>query len=1014
MMFAATFIGVPRQLCFRREIMREGMAQTGDDNVLYLIDGHAQIFRAYHAIRGGMTSPVTGEPAGAVFAFVGMMLKLLEQCRPRFVAMAIDLPGPTFRDEMYPAYKATREPPPEDFHPQEQRIFEIVRLFRVPILGVEGAEADDVIATVVERALSSEAHRDLHIRIVSRDKDLEQLLGPRVTMYDIHTDVVVDVDALGRDKGIRPEQVVDVLALMGDHADNIPGVDGIGPKTAAALIHEFGSIDGVYAHLDQIKGKRRENLEKARAHIDLSRRLVQLKRDVVFPFAIADAQVGKADVEALRRMFRELGFNRHLTDLDRVLAPGSSPSGVPAAPSQGRGTKSAKPQARQQAQGGLFAGLMEEEEETPASAREEDPSGPEGHGLEERGVEGHGLGGQGLLGIALTRAGAYDYRAVTDAPGLRALVAAIKAAKLVSVDTETIGLGHRAALCGLSFAWESGHGVYVPVRAPEGETCLTQAEVLEALRGVLEDPGIAKCGHNLKYDMLVLRAAGVTLRGVVFDSMIAAFLAGAPGIGLDALAQSVLHHQMIPITDLIGPKPTRKSDPPQGTMDAVPLKLITPYAAEDADITLRLTEHYQPMLQVMGMTELVQRVEMPLVEVLADMEHAGITVDREILDEQAGQLQQRIAALRDQVHEAAGVGFNVDSPKQLAQVLFKTLKLPVVKRTKTGPSTDIEVLEKLAEMEGLDAQAAKVPALVVEYRQLTKLVSTYLVALKEAIDPSTGRVHATFHQTGAATGRLSSSDPNLQNIPIRSEVGRQIRKAFVAARDHRLVCADYSQIELRILAHLSGDQALIEAFRGDQDIHTAVAAQVFNVTPEAVTRAQRGHAKVVNFGIIYGVTPYGLARRIEGLDVEAAKALIAGYKAKFAGIDRFLGQCVDQALRLGYVTTMLGRRRLIPQIESSNGQTRALGERLAINTVVQGSAADLIKLAMVNLYQRIRDERLPMRLLLQIHDELVVETPAAEADRAGAVVREAMEGAMALKVPLRTEVGVGKDWFAAK
>ena len=952
------------------------------DNTLYVIDGHAQIFRAYFAIRGGMNSPVTGEPSHATFGFTGMLLKLFMQFKPRYVAMAIDVPGKTFRDELYDQYKATRPPPPEDLLAQEPRIFEVTRLFGIPIFGIPGAEADDVIATIVDRVLGDPACEDVQVRIVSKDKDLEQLLGPRVTMFDIHTDVTVDTDTLRAEKGITPAQVVDVLALIGDKVDNIPGVDGVGPKTAAALIAEYGSIDGIYAHLDQIKGKRRENLEKARPFMATSRQLVALKRDVELDFDLGKARVGSIDGESLRRVFRELGFNRHQSDLDKLLGGDAKPAPARAKPMSKEAT----------GLGGLFAQSPDEDGDADAAP------------------------------LSITPADGCTYEAVTTTGQLQQLVADLRAAPLVSFDTETIGLGHRAALCGLSFAWKPDHGVYVPVRSPDPSRHLDEKVVLDALRPVLEDPAVPKTGHNAKYDILVLRAAGVQVRGVVYDTMIASFLLGTPGHGLDHLALSLLKREMIPITALIGHGGRGQT---QKTMDQVPLDVITAYAAEDADVSLRLHDHIAPQLRAMGMGELAERVEMPLVEVLADMEQAGIRVDAAILDEQKAVLTSRIDTLRDEIHAAAGVPFNIDSPRQLADVLFKQLGLPVIKRTKTGPSTDIEVLEKLADLDPdtggaggmlkpIDPKALTVPALIVEYRQLTKLVSTYLVALRDAIRPDTGRVHATFHQTGAATGRLSSSGPNLQNIPIRTEVGRDIRKAFIAEPDHVLISADYSQIELRMLAHLSGDPALIDAFAKDQDIHTAVAAEVFHVAPDAVTKAQRGHAKVINFGIIYGVTAFGLARRIEGLDLDGAKKLIADYRARFAGIDAFLARCVQQATEVGYVTTMLGRRRAIPQIEARNPQQRALGERLAINTVVQGSAADLIKLAMVNLHSRIARESLPMRLLLQIHDELVLECPASEAARCALIVQHEMEQAMALKVPLKTELGIGPDWFSSK
>jgi DNA polymerase-1 len=951
------------------------MSQDTDDqpDTLYLIDGHAQIFRSYYAIRGGMTSPVTGEPSHASFAFTGMLIKLFREFAPQYVAMAIDTDKPTYREALFPDYKAQREAPPEDFAPQVDRILEITRLFGIPVLQKDGAEADDLIATVVERLRNDPAYQNVHIRIVSKDKDLEQLLGDRVTMFDIHTDTTIDQQWLKEKRGLTPDQVVDALALMGDTVDNIPGVEGIGEKTAAKLIGEYGSIDGLLAHLDQMKGKRKEKLEEAQDFLPTARELVTLNREVDIDFDMADAKVERIDATGLKRIFKELGFNRHSRDFDALLdkqpalqawAVGSEDSG----------------------QSGFATSLFGEDDDAAQS------NAADAHGTQS------------------TRAG-YDYRAITTRDALDELVETLKTQSLISVDVETVGLGHKAELCGLCLAWQEKAGVYIPIRSPEPSAHLDPETVIEALRPALEDPELPKCGHNLKYDFLVLKHAGVFLRGIVFDTMVGGYLAGAPGQALGDMALAQLNHEMMPITDLIGP---RGRGVKQKTMDQVPLDQITPYAAEDADISLRLYHVLRPQLEAMGLTNLAQRIEMPLVEVLAMMEYHGIKVDAGILDNQRQQLQERIDALRDDIHTAAGRSFNVDSPKQLAEVLFTYLELPVIKRTKTGSSTDIEVLEKLAERDDLDETSAQVPRLVVEYRQLTKLVGTYLQALTDAIDPDTGRVHATFHQTGTATGRLSSSGPNLQNIPVRTDLGRQIRKAFVADAGKQLVCADYSQIELRLLAHLSNDEALIDAFNNDQDIHTAVAAQVFGASADDVTSEQRGHAKTINFGIVYGVTPYGLARRIEGLDVDSAKALIEDYRQRFSGIDRFLQACIEEAETHGYVTTMLGRRRKIEQISARNPQTRALGERLAINTVVQGSAADLIKAAMVSVYRRLTDQASPAKLLLQIHDELIAEAPSEAAADIAAVLVAEMEKAMSLKVPLRVETGIGSDWYSAK
>ena len=963
-----------------------------DPPTLYLIDGHAQMFRAFFAIRSQMTSPVTGEPTNALFAFAGMLLKLYRDFNPSHVAMVTDGEGPTFRDELFDQYKANREAPPDDFEKQIPRMMEMAGLFGMPVITENGVEADDVMATIatrVDAGAYDDQLPDVLLRLVAKDKDLEQVLSPRVELCDLQTDTYLDVEGLKEKRGITPGQVIDYQALIGDTSDNVPGVKGIGPKTASMLIDRFGSLDELMSRTDELKGKQKENIEAAAAsgQLELSRKLVTLKTDVDVRLDLAACEThGTSRLEgpALLKLFRELGFNRHVKDLQQLLGEEATGDDEPAA-KDNRSKKQAD--AASEPGFGLFAG----------------------HGESSGGDHATATAAATLDG---------EYHCIKTEGELEQLVDDLRAADAFAFDTETIGLGPDAAICGLSFAWKENHGVYVPVRSPEPETHLPLDRVLDVLKPVLTDPDRPKVGHNLKYDLLVLRHAGLEVRGGAFDTMIAAFLCGAPGLGMDDLALRELDHTCIPITDLIGHKPTRKGDPPQISMDRVDLAAVTPYAAEDADVTLRLYHKLRPRLKTLGVDRLADDVEMPLVEVLTDMQWNGIRVDPDILEQQQEKLAARADELRTQVLDAAGFDFNVDSTKQLGEALFETLHFPKLKKTKTGYSTDAEVLEKLADMG--DDELAKVPESarvipkrLVEYRMLTKLVGTYFQNLIDARGED-GRVRASFNQTGAATGRLSSSNPNLQNIPIRTEVGREIRRAFVADDGHVLVTADYSQIELRMLAHLSEDPALIEAFNAGQDIHRAVAAEVFKVELDAVTSEQRGSAKMINFGIVYGVTPWGLARRVEGLDVERARELIDNYRARFAGIDHFLNQCVEHAHTHGHVTTILGRRRGIPQVEAKNPQQRALGERLAINTVVQGSAADLIKLAMVNLHRRLKREGSSIRVLLQIHDELVVEAKRDEADRASAVLREEMESAMTLKVPLEVEVGVGASWYETK
>ena len=959
----------------------------GAPQTLYLIDGHAQFFRAYHAMRASMTSPVTGEPTHLTYTFMAMLIKLLRDDRPDYLAVVIDASGDqqTFRSEIYPEYKANRDATPEDFGPQVQRCLELLEQMQIPVIAQERVEADDVIATLVKR-LPVE-HPNLHIRIVSRDKDLTQLITDRVEMFDAMKDQVITPDAVFKTDGVQPRHVGDILALMGDTSDNIPGVPGIGPKTAAKLILEYESLDNLLSHLDEIKGKRRENLEAHRDQIPMARQLVDLKDDLDAELDLESARVDLASlpVEQIVQTLRDLGFTRHQDDL-RALVGANTRQPVMAA-----GDSAAAVSARAQGAGALddggFGGLFDQ---TPGH----EPVKPQAVLAYERG----------------------DYQCITTHAALDEWIERIRTAGYVAVDTETDSLSPvSAALCGISMAVEAGRAAYIPVRSPRPNEHLDQAAVLAALRPILEDDAITKIGHNLKYDMNVLRASGINMRGPMFDTMTASYVVDATRSShrLEYLARAFLAHECIPITDVLGKGRTQR------TFDQAPLDIAVPYAAEDADITLRLRDVLHQRLDELGLTGLFNDIELPLVHVLAELEFNGIRVEPDELIKQEQELTKRAALLRQEIIDAAPVAFNPDSPQQLAEALFNQadddtpgLGLKPLKRGKTGPSTDIEVMEKLAADPSIDSP---IPTLIVEYRQLTKLVNTYLVALREAINPKTGRVHASFHQTGTATGRLSSSDPNLQNIPIRSDVGREIRRAFVAEPGNVLLTADYSQIELRMLAHLSGDPALIEAFESGEDIHTAVAAEVYGVAPGDVTREQRSNAKMVNFGIVYGITAFGLARRL-GPDVgnSQAQQIIDDYKARFTSIDTFLDACKHKAITDGYVETILGRRRAIPQITDRNPMRRSLGERMAINTVVQGSAADLIKLAMIDVCRALPGEMPDVRMILQIHDELVFEVPQQQADRARLFVVDHMENAMQLRVPLVVEAAWAANWVDAK
>ena len=981
------------------------MAKAGtsrSEKTFYLIDGHAQFFRAYYAIRGGMSSPVTGEATHLTFGFIGMLMKLLREDRPDYLAVAIDVGGDhaTFRSEIYPEYKANREAPPDDFHPQVERCLELLELMRIPVIGIPGVEADDVIATIAKDVRRE--HDDVRVRIVSRDKDLTQVIGDGIELFDAMKDEVVTPDVIFKTEGVKPEHVVDILALMGDNVDNVPGVPGIGPKTAAKLILEYGTTENLIAHLDAIKGKRRENLEASKDQIPLAKELVTVKYDVELEFALDSAIWNPADIVAdpLLETFRTLNFNSHADGMRSLL----SDAGVET-PEKSDAPKAGVVENERADEPGLLFGAAASK--TPSADAGEDTD----H-VAERVVHG-------------------SYSGLMSVKDIDAYVKKAMKSGRVCLDVETDSVhAMTARLCGVSLSMGDEAAVYIPMRSPEPDSHVNVEDGLAALRPLFEDSSVTKIGHNLKYDLTVLAQHGAPVVGPYFDTMVADYLLEPlrSSHKMDALAEAVLDIRTTPITDLIGTGGGRgKNKTEQKGFDEVPLDDAIAYAAEDADVTWRLADVFEPLLKDHAFDALSRDVEMPLVGVLSLMERNGIRLDPDELDRQRERLLERIEELETRIGDVAPHEFKPGSPKQLAAVLFNTptddppgLGLKVVKRGKTGPSTDREVLEKLAGDPDIESP---LPALIVEWRQLTKLVSTYLESLKEAINESTARVHASFNQTVASTGRLSSSDPNLQNIPIRTDVGREIRRAFVAADGFELITADYSQIELRVLAHLSEDPALIEAFEEGADIHRAVAAQVFGVAPDDVTDDQRGAAKMVNFGIVYGITAFGLQRRLAGqagqkVSRGEAQAIIDDYKTRFAGIESFLQRCIDQAKTEGSVSTILGRRRPIPEINAKNGAQRAFGERTAINTVVQGSAADLIKVAMVNLARDVPTEfpDVDVRLLLQIHDELVFEAPVdggvSEAVEAFVVGR--MEEAMELRVPLVVGSARAREWIDAK
>jgi DNA polymerase-1 len=945
----------------------------------YIIDGHAQIFRAYFAPFRDLSSP-SGEPTKATFVFTQMLLNLIDLRKPDYLAMVIDQAGDegVFRKEIFPEYKANRKERPDDFGPQEERILQIVRDSGIPIFAKPGFEADDLIATMAEKLCGS---GDWETFMVTKDKDLRQMLTPCTHMYDVQADLVIDEKVLEAKVGYGPKEAVEVQSLMGDAIDNIPGIPGIGEKTACKLIKKYGKADAILEHLDELTPKMRENFEKYAANIPLARSLVTLRRDVPMEFDPEACKFQGLKLDGLRPHLETLGFKGLLEKI------GGSPAGGPVVVSKSKSaTVPAKPKYQP-----FGEGLFDMREQPVAGAAagevetEETPAADDGYA---------------------TSAGLH-YELIDTDEKFERLVKNLSQQDRFAFDTETDALGAmNSNLVGMSFSWEPGSGCYVPVKGPADCVHLHVDRVLPALKPILENPKIGKVGHNIKYDLLVMRQAGIYVKGVVLDSMIGAFLIDSSRMhyGIDPLALGQLNFKKIATDELLGKGKSQVS------MDCVALERVSTYASEDADIALRLADRFSKQLDAIpALRKLNDEVETPLIDVLVEMEQNGIAIDRSILKAQSAVLAVRIDELRKKIMGAAGCEFNCDSPKQLADVLFNKLGLKTQKKTKTGFSTDEEVLDRLA------ADHA-VPALVLEYRGLVKLKNTYLDNLTEFVNPKTGRIHASFNQAGASSGRLSCKDPNLQNIPIRTDEGNRIRSAFVTGDPAKnvLLTADYSQIELRILAHLTEEPALLKAFEADEDIHRAVASEVFGVPLDQVTKEQRGHAKTINFGIIYGVTPHGLSRRIEGLSFAGATELIASYNKRFPSIKRFFDQCVTEAQTKGYVETILGRRRPIAEIASHIVSMRNYGERLAINSVVQGSAADLIKVAMVNVYRRLKRENRPSKLLVQVHDELVFETPMENVEEEAAIVREEMTSAMKLKVPLKVEVGWAKNWQEVK
>ncbi len=959
------------------------------NELVYIIDTFSLMFQVFHAI-AEMTGP-SGQPTNAVFGFTRDLQLIRTQKKATHVICAVDSSGPGSRNDTYTEYKANRSEIPVDLAPQIPVLLQVVDAFGTPAISYPSWEADDVIATLARQA----AERGMEVRIVTADKDCRQLIGPHVQIYNIRKNTIYDEEALKQEWGVRPDQVVDFQALVGDSVDNVPGVPLIGPKKASALIAQFGTLENILANADTATGgpKLRENLKNFADQARLSRVLVELNANLPIEVDWEAARVKEPDRPRLLTLFTELGFGRFAAEMRaQPLIPEQ-----PAAKSPLRESESDA------------ATLFDEADE---ATEEEEGQRAEGSGQRESQNDSKSRDSDSSLfplPSALSPSSRRVYQLVDTEEAFEQFAAELLQHRKFCVDLETTSLDAVSAqIVGWAFSWQARMGYYLPVRGPAGQQTLDPARVVNRLKPILENPDAEIVNQNIKYDMLVLRKAGVTLGGLGLDPMVGDYLldAGARTHGLDTLAQKYLQHPMIPISALIG------TGQKQIKMFEVDIAKAAEYAAEDAQVTFELAEHVDRELKTEGLWDLYWDLERPLIRVLADMEAAGIRVDSDELKRQSEKLSERLTALVGEIHGEAGCEFNIDSPLQLRRILFEQFKLPVLKRTKTGPSTDQDVLERLAPLHPL-------PARIIEHRQLSKLKGTYLDALPTMVNPATGRIHCSFNQVVAATGRLSSSDPNLQNIPIRTEEGRRVRRAFLASEGGKLLCADYSQIELRMLAHFSQDPALQAAFRDGTDIHTAVASEIFGIAESAVGSDMRRIAKAVNFGVIYGQSPFGLAAVLGIPQAEAAR-FIESYFARYSGVDEYLTSILVESARTGYARTILGRRRPIDGIradaihDAGPYRQRNLAERTAINSVIQGSAADLIKKAMLNLAARLARERSPAKMLLQIHDELVFDVPADHVDKLAKIVRDEMEHALKVDVPLLVDLAAGDNWLDLK
>ncbi len=895
------------------------------DRLLVLVDGSSYLYRAFHAMPALSNS--RGEPTGAVYGVVNMLRRLLADYEPGYIAVVFDAKGRTFRDDIFAEYKANRPSMPDELSAQIAPLHEIVRALGLPLLEIQGVEADDVIGTLARQA----AAEGLDTLISTGDKDMAQLVNAQVHLVDTMKEVVYDREAVIAKFGVPPERIIDYLTLVGDTSDNIPGVPGIGPKTAAKLLQEHGSLDELVAHAVNIGGKVGENLRAAISHLPMSRQLATIHCDVTLLPKPLDLKPAAPDEAKLRELYSRLEFKGWLADLGGTNRP---------------------------------------------------------------------------VSVAESAAAGAGYETILDEKKLDAWIARLRASGQFAFDTETTSLdAMNAEIVGVSFAERSGMAAYVPLahRYPDAPAQLDRDATLKKLKPLLEDPALLKIGQNLKYDMNVLMNYDIALAGIRYDTMLESYVldSTASRHDMDSLALKYLGYKTLKYEDVAGKGKN------QINFSEVPIEQASAYAAEDADITLRLHETLWPRLAGHErLTKLFDEIEMPLVPVLSRMERHGVRIDVGMLRNQSQELAKRLQEVEQEAYAAAGQPFNMGSPKQIQEVLYGQHKLPVLKKTPTGQSSTAE--EVLAEL-SLDYP---LPRMILEYRSLSKLKSTYTDKLPEMINPKTGRVHTSYHQAVAATGRLSSTEPNLQNIPVRTAEGRRIRQAFIAEPGNKIISADYSQIELRIMAHLSGDAGLQKAFAQNMDVHRATAAEVFGVAPDLVSDEMRRNAKAINFGLIYGMSAFGLAKQLR-IDRAAAQEYVERYFARYPGVRDFMERTRELARRQGYVETLFGRRLHLPEINASNMVRRQAAERAAINAPMQGTAADLIKRAMLVVDDWIARDRPRVRMIMQVHDELVFEVAEDSVDQARETVRRSMVEVATLDVPLVVDVGMGQNWDEA-